>query len=255
MELEVMEKNVVMSAEIVPLFAQVTTTEKESVAEQLMKFESEAVTLKTTLDAIEVKDQESYDLCADKVDEGKKFVKAKTEWFEPIRLLTYGLYQKVLDTRGGIIKALDASVTVKDASLKKFEREKEEERQRIQRELEAKQRREDEERRLQAATAAEAVGLSEQAVETILTAPDTTPAPVAAPTFTRRTGLGHRENWCAEVTDFHALVKHVAKNKTLLSLLYEYSPKEKTSTNLNAQARSLKTALQLPGVRAVNKGS
>jgi hypothetical protein len=135
-----------------------------------------------------------------------------------------------------------------NSDLKRFEREQEELRQRLQREAEAKQRQEEEERRLAAATAAEAVGLSEQGVQTILTAPDTAPAPVAAPTFNRVKGLGHRENWCAEVTDFYALVKAVAKDKKLLPLLEANMPA------LNAQARSLKTAMQLPGVRAVNKG-
>ncbi len=85
-------------------------------------------------------------------------------------------------------------------------------------------------------------------MQTILTAPSTAPAPVAAPTFNRVKGLGHRENWCAEVTDLWSLVKAVAKNKALLPLLEANLPA------LNAQARSLKTALQIPGVRAVNKG-
>lgn len=248
MELEVIEKNIVMSAEIVPLFAQVTTKEKESVAEKLMRFETDALALADELDSLVVKDQESYDRTAEKVIEGKTFVKEKTDWFEPLRLLTYGLYQKVLDTRGGIIKRVEACVILRDRDLKKFERDEEEKRQRLQREAEAKQRQEEEERRLQAATAAEAVGLSEEAVQTILTAPDTTPAPVAAPTFNRVKGLGHRENWCAEVFDLHALVKAVAKDKKLLPLLEANMPA------LNAQARSLKTAMQLPGVRAVNKG-
>src|SRR5258708_4240487 len=213
------ESNVVMSAEIVPLFAQVTTTEKESIGEKLMQFEADAVALSSALDAIEVKDQESYTLCAERVLEGKAFVKEKTEWFEPIRLLTFGLYQKVLDRRGGIVKAVEVSLAVKSAALKKFERDQEEIRQQQQRATEQKQRDEEAQRKLDAAVAAEAVGLNEQAIETILAAPVTAPSPIAAPTFQRVKGLGHRENWCAEVFDLHALVKAVAKDKKLLPLL------------------------------------
>jgi hypothetical protein len=240
--------NVVMSAEIVPLFAQVTTTDKESVAEKLVRFEADATALATELEGLQVKDQESYDRCAEKVLDAKAFVKDKTEWFEPIRLLTFGLYQKVLDRRGGIIDRVRVGAATRDADLKKFERDQEEARQRLQREAEEKQRREEQERKLEAATAAEAVGLSEQAVETILTAPSVAPAPIAAPTLQRVKGLGHRENWCAEITDLHALVKAVAKDKKLLPLLEANMPA------LNAQARSLKTAMQIPGVKAVNKG-
>lgn len=253
METDVQKSNVVMTADIVPFFAEVTTTEKESVAEQLAKMEAEAIVLAADLNIIEVKDQESYDAGAEKVKEAKKFVKDRTEWFEPIRLLTYGLYQKVLDRRGLIVKAVDSLATIKDASLKTFEREQEQKRIKLQREAEERQRREEEERRLEAATAAEAVGLSEAAIQTILTAPVTTPAPIAAPTFTRAKGLGHRENWCAEedpaTGGFWALVKAAAKNKALLPLLEVNIPA------LNAQARSLKTAMQIPGFKAVNKGS
>lgn len=245
---QAVESNVVMSADIVPFFAQVTTTEKESVAERLVRFEADAVALAEELDAIQVTDQDSYNRCAEKVLEGKGFVKDKTEWFEPVRMLCYGLYQKVLDRRGVIIKRVDSLVGVRDADLKRFEREQEELRQRLDREAAASQRREEEERKLDAATAAEAIGMSEQAVETILSAPSVAPAPVSAPTFQRMKGLGHREIWCAEITDLHALVKAVAKDKKLLPLLEANMPA------LNAQARSLKTAMQIPGVRAVNKG-
>jgi hypothetical protein len=247
-EVEVMPQNVVMSAEIVPLFAQVTTSERESVTEKLIQFESQGIDLANRMSIIEVTDQESYNLGAELAITGKVFIKEKTEWFEPIRLLTYGLYQKVLDRRGGIIKGVESQLAILGSGLKKFERDQEELRQRLQREAEEKQRREEQERKLEAATAAEAVGLSEQAVETILTAPITTPAPVVASTFQRVKGLGHRENWCAEVFDFYALVKAVAKDKKLLPLLEANIPA------LNAQARSLKTAMQIPGVRAVNKG-
>jgi hypothetical protein len=247
-EVEVMPQNIVMSAEIVPLFAQVTTTEKESVAEKLMQFESEAVQLADAMLRIQVTDQERYDKLANLTIEGKAFVKDKTAWFEPIRLLTYGLYQKVLDRRGGILKGLELQLALASSDLKSFERKQEELRQRLQREAEEKYRREEEERKLEAAAAAEAVGMSEQAVQTIIEAPVTAPTPVVAPTFNRVRGLGHRENWCAEVFDFYALVKAVAKDKKLLPLLEANLPA------LNAQARSLKTAMQIPGVRAVNRG-
>ena len=251
-EMEVVPSNVVMTAEIVPLHAQVTTTEKESVAEKLLLFESQALQLAEQIGTIEVKDQETYTVLAELTITGKAFVKEKTEWFEPIRLLTYGLYQKVLDRRGGIIKGLETSLNTASAKLKKFERDQEELRQRLEREAQEKQRREQAEMKLESAVAAEAVGMPAEAVETILAAPVTAPAPVVAPTFNRVKGLGHRENWCAEedptAGGLWALCKAIAKNKSLLPLVEANMPA------LNAQARSLKTAMQIPGFKAVNKG-
>lgn len=240
--------NLVVSAEIVPLFASVVSSEPESIGEKMLRYEQQGIELASRLTAIKARDQESYELLASVVLESKEFIKTTTKEVEPFRLITYGLYQKALDLKKTIQGPVETNLQSATNDLKAFERKQEEERQRIQRELEAKQRAEEEERRLQAATAAEAVGMNEQAVETILTAPSVAPAPVAAPTFNRVKGLGHRENWCAEVTDLWALVKAAAKNKALLPLLEANMPA------LNAQARSLKTALQIPGVRAVNKG-
>lgn len=242
------EENIIVTAEIVPLTASVVSQEKESVQEKIARFEAEGVVLAERMAAIKVRDQETYAMLAAVVLEGKEFIKEKTEFVEPFRVITYGLYQKALAFKKQIVGSVEAQLQPASNDLKRFEREQEELRQKLQREAEAKQRQEEEEKRLQAAAAAEAVGMGEQAIETILTTPSATPAPAVAPTFQRVKGLGHRENWCAEVTDLHALVKAAAKNKSLLPLLEANMPA------LNAQARSLKTALQIPGVRAVNKG-
>lgn len=241
-------ENVVMNADIVPYSASVVTTDKDSVTEKLVLFETQAVALSQGMEAIRVVDQDSYNQLATLLLEGKAFVKDKTEWFEPIRLLTYGLYQKVLDRRSGILKGLQYRLDTSTSELARFEREAREADQRRQREADAKQREDEQNRKLEAATAAEAVGMSEQAVETILSAPSTAPSATVAPSFQRVKGLGLRENWAAEVTDLHALVKAVAKDKKLLPLLEANMPA------LNAQARSLKTAMQIPGVRPINKG-
>jgi hypothetical protein len=243
-----MESNVVVTAEIVPLFASVVSSEPESISRKMTRYVEQGQALAENLAGIHARDQESYELLASVVLECKEFIKLTTKEVEPFRLITHGLYQKALELKRTIQESVETNLQAASNDLKAFERKQEEERQRIQRELEARQRQEEEERRLEAATAAEAVGLSEQAVQTILEAPSVTPAPVAAPTFNRIKGLGHREVWCAEVTDLWALVKAAAKNKALLPLLEANMPA------LNAQARSLKTALQIPGVRAVNKG-
>jgi len=58
----------------------------------------------------------------------------------------------------------------------------------------------------------------------------------------------YRDNWTAEVFDLGALVKYVAANiDTYIHLL------EPHDTSLNSLARALKGAMNIPGVKAVNK--
>jgi hypothetical protein len=242
--------NVIAEAEIVPLHATVISTEKESVSERLVKFEAEGLILAQRMTAaLKVRDQESYNQAGELFLEGKSFIKDAGDFCEPIRLITYGLYQKVLDVKKRLLSPVEGNLQPLANEIKRFERVQEEKRQAEERRLAEELRRQEEERKLQAATAAEAVGMDEISVQEILSAPSTIPAPAAAPTFQRVAGMSSRENWCAEVVDFYALVKAVAKDKKLLPLLEANLPA------LNAQARSFKTALAIPGVRAVDKGS
>lgn len=88
------------------------------------------------------------------------------------------------------------------------------------------------------------VAEANQIIEEQLQAP---PPPIAA--VARMTpkvaGIVHRSTWNARVTDLHALVKFVAANPSHLGLLQANLPA------LNAQARSLKSAMRLPGVQAI----
>ncbi len=241
--------NVIAEAEIIPLHATVISTEKESVSERLVKYEADGLILAQQMSGLKVSDQDTYNQAGELFLSGKAFIKDASDFCEPIRLITYGLYQKVLDVKKRLLGPVEGNLQPLANEIKRFERVQEENRQAEERRLAEEQRKQEEERKLQAATAAEAVGMDEVSVQEILAAPSTTPAPAAMPTFQRVAGMSSRENWCAEVVDFYALVKAVAKDKKLLPLLSANLPA------LNAQARSLKTALAIPGVRAVDKGS
>ena len=58
-------------------------------------------------------------------------------------------------------------------------------------------------------------------------------------------GIAYRETWSAQITDLHALVKFVAAHPSHLGLLTA------NTAALNAQARSLKGQMRIPGVQAV----
>lgn len=241
--------NIVVEGEIVPLRATVISTERESVSEKLLQFESSALVLAEKMAAVKVKDQDSYTVAGETFLEAKSFLKSSGDFVEPIRLITHGLYQRVLDIKKRLQGPVETNLQPLANEIKRFEREQEEKRQAEERRLAAELEKQEQERKLEAAAAAEAVGMDATSVDAILEAPSTVPAPVAAPTFQRVAGMSSRDAWCAEVTDLYALVKAVAKDKKLLPLLQANMPA------LNAQARSLKTAMQLPGVKAVNKGS
>ena len=62
-------------------------------------------------------------------------------------------------------------------------------------------------------------------------------------------GVRSRENWDAELTDLLALVKHVAANPQHLNLL------QLNQVAARAQAKSLKGAMNIPGLKAFDKGT
>lgn len=85
--------------------------------------------------------------------------------------------------------------------------------------------------------------VKQQVAEMIVAAPPATPEP------TKVQGLASRTTVEFEVTDLHALVKHIAATPELIALVAPDSVK------LRAYVRGLGTACQLPGVRVFEKAS
>jgi hypothetical protein len=119
--------------------------------------------------------------------------------------------------------------------------------------LEEIAQREEEEKREQDALRAEAAGDDAGAVE-ILDRPVDRPIVHVQAAVTKVRGVGApKSTWSAEVFDFKALVKHIAKNCDKDPGLLAYL--EAASTALNGLARAQQSALSLPGVRAVERKS
>ena len=72
-------------------------------------------------------------------------------------------------------------------------------------------------------------------------------APVVVPTPPRADGLTQVKRWTAQVTDLMALVREIAAGRQPLSFIEPNLPA------LNLQAKSLKTELRIPGVKAVEE--
>jgi len=123
------------------------------------------------------------------------------------------------------------------------------EQERIRAEEEARLRekaRKEQERLLARAERAAAAGKDEMA-EALEDQAALVPAPIVVSDTPRISGLSTRQTWHAEVTDKMALIRAVAEGHVPDIVLVP------DMTILNAQARSLKNALDYPGVKAVTE--
>jgi hypothetical protein len=134
----------------------------------------------------------------------------------------------------------DAERIVKDA-MTAWDREQDQIRRAEQARLEAAARRHEEDARLMEAEAIAAAGDHEMA-DALLDAPLVVPTVAVAPLTPKVSGISFRETWSARLDNLLALVKFVAANPTHLGLLQANGPA------LNAQARSLKGQMRIPGV-------
>jgi hypothetical protein len=140
------------------------------------------------------------------------------------------------------------------AAQRERERLEREERERVAAE-ERRLQAEAEERQLAAAAEAEARGDMETA-ERIASAPIETPVVAPRPVFVpvapvapkpTASGISFRDNWSAEVINPMALIKAVAAGLQPVTLLLPNMPA------LNGLARSLREAMNVPGVKANNE--
>jgi hypothetical protein len=115
----------------------------------------------------------------------------------------------------------------------------------------------EEQRKANEAAAAERRRLEEQArdaqakgdeetASALVVAAEVMVAPVVTKTYTTKgTGTSSRSTWSAEVTNLLELVQYVAANPQFIGLL------QANQVALNGQAKSLKAAMQIPGVKPV----
>jgi hypothetical protein len=220
---------------------------------EIIEIESEAISLAEQGKSIVVTDQISYNQAVDFRVGLKDFIKKVDNVFDPLKKKAHESWQAICKQQNTIKKPAESALSAIDDSLRTFtveqERLRREEEDRLRREAEEKSRREAEDERLRLAETAKQNGASDENVDEILDAPIivNTPVAIAAPTYEKSAAVVMRDNYSAEVTNLHELVKAVAKDKSKLNLL------QANQTALNAMARALKDTMSIPGVRAVNK--
>lgn len=166
------------------------------------------------------------------------------ETFDPHIKRAHEAHKALLREKSEAEAPLADAERIAKSALVAYDREQE----RIRRDEAARQqaelRRQEEERRLAEAVALEEAGEVEIA-NAILNEPVRVPTVAVAPSTPKVSGISYRETWSASVTNLHALVTFVAANPSHVGLLSANMPA------LNAQARSLKGQMQIPGVEAV----
>lgn len=220
---------------------------------EILQLEDESLEVSESLDKISTIDAIEYQELGERVKIAVEFADRATGFFEPWRLLFHKPYQAVLDRRKSVLSVVETSTKQAKDRLLQFEREERQRQETAARIATEQQNRDDEARRLELASQAEQAGMSDQAVDAILDAPNTLPS-ILPQAFERPSGLSPRKNWQAEVFDLGALVMAAAEglargDKRLLAFLEADQPA------LNREAKTHESSLTIPGVRAVNKGS
>jgi hypothetical protein len=228
--------------------------------------------LSTEANAIVVRDQPSLDRAGDMLKTIKATRAEIDATFDPIISKAWASHKEAVAQK----KRVDAPFVEAERVLKlgiggyltEQERLRQAEELRLREEADRAQREaEAETRRLQAEAEclhaeeierqieeAEAEGASRAVIEHLASQPAPVvavepvfmPAPVVASTVTPVQGISAREIWSAEVTDIVALAAHIAANPQYRNLI---AP---NMTALNQLARSLKSAMRIPGVKAVS---
>lgn len=165
----------------------------------------------------------------------------------PAKAKSYEAYQAALRLHDDLIKELDGARKELKQKCIGFDTEQERLRREEQRRLEEEARKQAEDEQISAAIAAEAEGdtASAQAIidEPVYVPPVSVPK---APVQPSRLTAG-RSVWSAEVLNLMELVKAVATGTAPITFILA------NEVALNQTARAMKSAMKVPGVRAVEK--
>ena len=194
------------------------------------------------------------------VEAARRLIEAHVE-YDPVCESTHAAWKSATALRAKAVDPLEAVKKYAGALTLEYSRRKEAERKaeedRLRREEEERQRqiaiKQAEDDKLALAQRLQDEGKTAEAEAELaapVQAPDIYVAPVVLESSVPQVqGAGGRENWQAEVVDLMKLVKAVAEGKVPLLAI------EANETHLRQQAKSMKSLLNYPGVRAYDKGT
>lgn len=205
--------------------------------------EQQALTVADEARAIQIKDQPSYDIAAEKFKAAAALEKQIVDYHAPLKQKAHEAHKAICSAENSLLLPVRQAKQVLSRLIGEWDTEQERKRQEEQRRLEDEARKRAEEEALEAAIDAEASGADADEVETVLSSPAPMQKVQAAPTYQK--SIPTRENWGAEVVSLLSLVKAAAANPAYLCYL------QANESALNAAARSQKNVFSIPGCKAV----
>lgn len=193
-----------------------------------------------------VVDQAGYDVA---VEVGRGVValrkEIETQFAEPKKKANEA-HKAITAMEKRYLDPLVEAESILKASIRTFTAAQERIRLENEQRLRAEQARMDEEARIAAAIEAEQAGASEAEVQAVIEEPTFVAPVIAAPTFSKAVGTSNPVTWSAEVFDMKQLCSAIAAGRQPEALVAANQPA------LNKMAVALKSALSIPGVKAVS---
>jgi hypothetical protein len=194
--------------------------------------------------AMKIIDDSSYQKGGQLLLTIKALRKEINETFDPIIAKAYAAHKEAKAQKTKVEEPLVRAECIIKPAMAEYDTKLEQQRLAEQRRLEEEARKKAEEEKLADAIHAEQQGDKETA-ESIINEPAQVIPIVQKVEKQKISGISFRENWSAQVVNLMALVKAVAAGEQPITYL------QANQTSLNQIARAQKTAMSVPGVRAV----
>lgn len=214
----------------------------EQIEQQL---QSQALTWPEKARAITIADQQTYDQATELLKGTAALEKEIKAHYGPLKQEAHEAHKKITAAEKSVLAPVQEASGILRSSVAQYASEQERLRREEERRLAEIARKEEEERRLSEAIEAEANGATVDEVEAVIERPSIAPMPRVQPAYMPTKGISTREIWHAEVTNIRELARAVADGRAAPTLI------QPNMTALNGLARSLKRAMNTPGVKAV----
>jgi hypothetical protein len=205
--------------------------------------ETRALTLAEQASALEVTDQPSYELAAERLLAVADLRREIVAHHEPIKRAAHTAWQQVLAAEKRLLDPVADAERIYKAGIASYEAEQ----RRIEAEARAKAeteaRRLAEEQREREIEQAEAEGADLAEVTAMIAAPLPAIRPQSQPMFQSARGISTATNWKGEVVSLEKLVAAVAAGRANIALVMA------NETAINQLARATRGTLEVPGIR------
>lgn len=201
-----------------------------------------AMALPERAKSIVIRDNATYTAAGEILLAVKAMRKEIESVFGPLKAKAHAAWKAVCEEQNKADAPLVEAEGIVKRSMAAWDTDQERLRMEEQRRLEAEAKRLEEERRLFEAEQLASEGRTAEA-DLVLDEPVMAPV-IQVPTYTPKVaGVSFRELWHADVTDLKELVKAAAADERYLPLL------QANTAVIGAQARSLKSAFKVPGIK------